>query len=305
MAKVYPANAFMNPDYLTLKPKLLEFLDQIPFDAIALQVAFDTGKPAGEISSLLNTYANESLVSLELVAKRLASAERILEVGAGLCLLSLFLKQQGYPVIALEPALGGYGLFDQTKDAIRDHFSNISLEVLTAPAQELTVNEHGCFDLIFSNNVMEHIPDWPSAISAMAAVLSEHGTMVHACPNYTIPYEPHYGIPVFRHFRGLSARLFLPSDADTEIWNSLNLITCSQVKRICRAQNLTCDFEKSLLYKAFQRIHDDPVFQQRHQGMISTAANLAVKTPFRQLIRNIPASLSTPMIFEIRHSGVM
>jgi len=305
MAKVYPADAFMNPDYLTLKPKLLEFLDQIPFDAIALQVAGKTGKHAGEISSLLDTYANESLVSLELVAKRLTSTERVLEVGAGLCLLSLFLKQQGYSVIALEPALGGYGLFDQTKDAIREHFSSIQLEVLTVPAQALTVDEHGSFDLIFSNNVMEHIPDWPSAISAMATVLSENGTMVHACPNYTVPYEPHYGIPVFRHFRGLSALLFLPKDADTEIWNSLNLITSNQIKRFCRTQNLTCDFEKSLLYKAFQRIHDDPVFQQRHQGMISTAANLAVKTPFRQLIRNIPASLSTPMIFEIRHSGVM
>jgi len=305
MAKVYPSNASMSPDNLTLKPKLLEFLDQIPFDAIALQVASTTSQPASKISALLDTYANESLVSLDLVANRLEAAERILEVGAGLCLLSLFLKQQGYPVIALEPALGGYGLFDQTKDAIREHFSNISLEVLTAPAQELTVNEHGSFDLIFSNNVMEHIPDWASAISAMASVLSKDGKMVHACPNYTVPYEPHYGIPVFRHFRTLSARLFLPDDADTEIWDSLNFITCRQIKHFCRTQNLTCDFEKSLLYKAFERVHEDPVFQKRHQGIISAVANLAVKTPFRQLIRNIPASLSTPMIFEIRHSGVM
>ncbi len=288
-------------DFMILKPKLLEFLDQIPFDAIALQVSTNTGKPAIEISSLLSTYANESIVSLDLVAEHLALAERILEVGAGLCLLSLFLKQQGYPVIALEPALGGYGLFDQTKDAIRQHFSSLQLEVLTVPAQQLTADEHGSFDLIFSNNVMEHIPDWPDAINAMASVLHENGKMVHACPNYTIPYEPHYGVPVFRHFRKLSQRLFLPKDADTDIWNSLNFITCYNVKRFCKQNKLNCALEEGLLYKAFKRIDDDPVFKERHKGLIVFVASIMAKTPFKQLVRNIPASLSTPMIFEITH----
>jgi len=139
----------------------------------------------------------------------------------------------------------------------------------------------------------------------MAGVLEQKGKMRHACPNYTIPYEPHYAVPVFRHFRQLSARLFLPKNADMEIWNSLNFITCGQIRGFCKTRNLACKFEKSLLYKAFQRIHDDPVFQQRHQGVISSIANLVVKTPFKQLIRNIPAGLSTPMIFEIHHSGVI
>jgi len=289
----------MTSDPTMLKTGLLEFLDQIPFDAIALQVASQTGKPASEISSLLDTYANESLVSLDLVARRLTSSERILEVGAGLCLLSLFLKQQGYPVIALEPALGGYGIFDQTKDAIREHFSSIQLEVLTVPAQELCKEKHGSFDLIFSNNVMEHIPDWQSAIRAMAAVLTEKGIMVHSCPNYTIPYEPHYGIPVFRHFRTLSQHLFLPKIADTDIWNSLNFITCFNVRGFCRQEKLCCEFEKSLLYKAFKRVDDDPVFKERHKGLIVHVAHIMMKSPFKQLVRNIPASLSTPMIFEI------
>lgn len=295
----------MNSDFQILKPMLHAFLEQIPFEMIASDVAFKTGKPASEIAALLSTYANESLVSLDLVADHLASATRIMEVGAGLCMLSLFLKKQGYPVTALEPALGGYGIFDQTKDAILQHFSTYELEVLTLPAQQLNAAKHGEFDLIFSNNVMEHIPDWCEAISAMATVLSADGKMVHSCPNYTVPYEPHYGIPVFRHFRRLSARLFLPKRADEEIWNSLNFITCRQVKNFCHAQNLLCRFEKELLIKAFQRVHEDPVFQKRHQGLISIVANLAVKTPFKELLKNIPAGLSTPMIFEIRHSGVM
>ncbi len=293
----------MNSDTMTLKPKLVEFLDQIPFDAIASKVASCADKPAAEISTLLNTYANESLVSLDLVAGHLAGTQRILEVGAGLCLLSLFLKKEGYPIIALEPALGGYGIFEQTKDALREHFSSLRLEVMTVPAQQLTVVGHGSFDLIFSNNVMEHIPDWRTAITAMAAVLNENGKMVHACPNYTIPYEPHYGIPVFRHFRTLSQHFFLPKNTNKDIWNSLNFITCYNIKNYCRQESLYCYFEKGLLYNAFKRIDDDPVFKQRHQGIIVHVAHIMMKTPFKQIIRHIPACLSTPMIFEITHSA--
>jgi len=285
---------------MTLKLKLNDFLDQIPFDAIALQIAAKTDKPADDISLLLSTYANESFVSLDLVAERLTSAERILEVGAGLCLLSIFLKQQGYQVIALEPALGGYGIFEQTKDAILEHFSALELEVLTVPAQQLSKLDHGSFDLIFSNNVIEHIPQWQSALTAMMGVLSKQGIQLHSCPNYSIPYEPHYGVPVFRHFRKLSQKLFLSDSDDSDIWHSLNFITCRQIKTFCRQQQLACHFQPELLYQAFRRIDHDPVFKERHQGSIAFVANIMMKTPFKQIIRRIPACLSTPMIFEIR-----
>ncbi len=284
-----------------LKAELIQFLDEIPIDAIATQVAGQTNKPGSEIAALLDTFANESLVTLDLVTDHIEAAERILEVGAGLCLLSLFLKHKGYPVIALEPALGGYGIFEQTRDAILDHFSNLSLEVITEPAQQLNNSTHGCFDLIFSNNVIEHIPDWQSALTAMAAVLSSEGKMLHSCPNYTIPYEPHYGVPVFRHFRKLSQSLFLPKNADTDIWNSLNFVTCFSIKKLCKQNAFSCNFKQGLLYEAFRRIHVDPVFKERHEGFIVHVAAFMMKPPFRQLIQNLPACLSTPMIFEITH----
>jgi len=299
MAKVTPANSYMNSNSITLKARLVQFLDEIPFDTIASQVATKTNKSNSEIAALLSTYANESLVSLDLIADHLEQAERILEVGAGLCLLSLFLKHEGYHIIALEPALGGYGIFEQTKDSVLDHFSILQLEVLTETAQQLNTSKHGSFDLIFSNNVIEHIPDWKSALTAMASVLSSEGRMLHSCPNYTIPYEPHYGVPVFRHFRKLSQRIFLPKIADTDIWNSLNFITCHNIKKLCKQKGLSCHFKQGLLYEAFRRIHNDPVFKERHEGFIVHMASLMMQSPFRQLIRNIPACLSTPMIFEI------
>lgn len=291
----------MNPDYSAMKIRLDQFLDGIPFDTIASNVALQTGQSISEISALLKTYANESHVSLELVAGHLDPAKRMLEVGAGLCLLSLFLKQEGFTIIALEPALGGYGIFEQTKAAILDHFSGLKLDVFTDPAQQLNRDKHGLFDLVFSNNVIEHIPDWEAALNAIMGILSSAGTSLHACPNYTIPYEPHYGVPVFRHFRAFSQRVFLPKHADLDIWHSLNFITCFNIKSFCKQQRLVCNFKQELLYQAFARIHHDPLFKERHQGMIAHVARLMMMPPFKQIICNIPPCFSTPMIFEISH----
>ena len=292
----------MSANKASLKAELQCFLDTIPYEEIATQVASKTHKSTREIAILLDTYANEAYVSLDLIEHHISSTIRILEVGSGLCLLSLFLKQQGYRIVALEPALGGYGIFEQTKDAILTHFSNVELDVLLDSAQQLNTQQHGSFDLIFSNNVIEHIPQWQSALTAMMGVLSAQGTLLHACPNYTIPYEPHYGVPVFRHFRRLSQEVFLSKSDDTDIWHSLNFITCRQIKKFCRQQQLACHFQTELLYQAFARIHHDPVFQERHQGIITVVANIMMKTPFKQIIRRLPACLSTPMIFEITHA---
>jgi len=224
---------------------------------------------------------------------------RILEVGAGLCLTSLFLRQQGYNITALEPAIGGFDLFARIKQAMLENYLDIDLQVMEKPAQQLNPTEDGCFDLIFSNNVMEHIPDWPAALDAMATVLATDGLMLHACPNYTVPYEPHYGVPVFRHFVKLSKHLFLGKAHDQGIWNSLNFITCRELGSHCNSLGLNCHFEKALLYKALKRIDNDPLFEKRHKGAVATIARLIMRSGLGRLIRHIPPCLATPMVVEI------
>jgi 2-polyprenyl-3-methyl-5-hydroxy-6-metoxy-1,4-benzoquinol methylase len=282
-----------------LKDRLDEFLASVPVDQLSIEIAKRGQSSQLPVTDILSTYINEARVSFALVENHLDTNSRILEVGAGLCLLSLFLKKEGHSIVALEPALGGFGLFETAKQVVLDHFSDISLQVLTCTAGELNPKEHGSYDLIFSNNVMEHIPDWAGALRAMQAALSPAGIMRHSCPNYTVPYEPHYGIPVFRHFPVLSRRLFLSASTNRDIWNSLNFITCRQIRCFCRKYQLACDFEKELLYRACMRILDDPVFKERHQGFIARLAALIIKSPLRHLIRRIPATFATPMIFTI------
>ncbi|TLS67331.1 class I SAM-dependent methyltransferase [Mariprofundus erugo] len=278
--------------------ELDHFLKTLPYDQLAREFSADNGLDAENIKERLLTYANESRVTVALIQPHLTPALRLLEVGAGLCLTSLFLKQQGYQITALEPAMGGFGLFEQLKRAILNHYSDSMLTVLEKPAQALTTAD-GHFDLIFSNNVIEHIPDWPAALTAMGGVLSDQGKMLHACPNYTVPYEPHYGVPVFRHLRKFSKWLFLGNRDDTEIWDSLNFITCREVAHYGKQHELSCTFEKALLYKALKRIEDDPLFETRHQGAVATIARLLMRSGIGTLFRYIPPSLATPMIVHI------
>ncbi len=282
-----------------LTDRLNQFLDAMPFEHIAVEVAQSSQHNVETIAAMLDTYANESRISVGLIADRLKPGLQVLEVGAGLCFTSLFLKAEGYHITALEPAIGGFGMFEQLKNTILKHHAALQLEVITVPAQQLDRKQHGCFDLIFSNNVIEHIPDWQAALTAMTSVLSGQGSMIHACPNYSVPYEPHYGVPVFRRLPGLSRLLFLSSRCDAEIWDSLNFITCRNIRNYCNSYGLTYCFEKELLYNALKRIDDDPLFKERHQGVISSIATFVMRSGLGELIRRIPPAMATPMIVKI------
>ncbi len=285
-----------------LRKSLQDFLAQIPFEALSDQIARQHGYAKTEIQALFDTFANESLVTLNLILADLDAKHRLLEVGAGLCLTSLFLKQQGFSITALEPALGGFGIFDHVKNAILEHFSHLKLTVMTEPAEQLNPSQHGQFDLIFSNYVIEHIPEWRLALKKMALVLTPEGKMLHSCPNYSIPYEPHYGTLVFRHFPIFSQRFFLPKDCDLGIWHSLNFITLREIRSFCISEELSYTFKKQLLYLAFKRVGDDPIFEQRHKGFAASVASLLLATGLIKLLKYIPPACATPLIVEITNN---
>jgi len=287
-----------------LAQRLGQFLSELPVNTLVDKIAFGAQENPAVVRNFLETYINEMRVSFHLIESEIRKENRILEVGAGLCLLSLFLRREGYSIVALEPAIGGFELFDTARKAIAVHFSDIDLDILDCTAQQLDPSIHGSFDLIFSNNVLEHIPDWEDALLMMEGVLNRDGYMLHACPNYTVPYEPHYGIPVFRRCVGLSGRLFLPADADDGIWKSLNFITCEQVRKFCKRHRLICRFRQGLLFDALQRVETDHIFSERHKGLVVTVARFIMRSGLGQLVRRIPPSLATPMIVRIEKVGV-
>lgn len=75
-----------------------------------------------------------------MVKPSLRNELRILEVGSGLCLLSLFLKSQGFDITALVPLEGGFGFgfgfVDKLKSNILNYHSSIKLSVINKGAQD-------------------------------------------------------------------------------------------------------------------------------------------------------------------------
>ncbi|CEK10252.1 class I SAM-dependent methyltransferase [Legionella hackeliae] len=283
---------------LNLRTELELFIQTIPIELIIDKTTSTTQFTPEQIKSLLNTYINETRVSFSLIEKYLAKELNLLEVGAGLCLLSIFLKQQGFKITALEPSLGGFELFSEVKPIILDCYSDVNLPVLEITAESLnSINEK--YDVIFSNNVIEHIPNLSSALDSMLSVLTPTGKMIHSCPNYLVPYEPHFQIFVIKPLKNISEYLFKSKiNSLQNIWDSLNFVTYTGIKAYARKRKLRYNFRKGLLYEALMRMRDDTEFRQRHFHIMIIYSFLKY-TGLIRLFKHLPACLSTPMIFEI------
>jgi len=213
----------------------------------------------------------------------------------------LFLKQRGYDITAEEPVQGGFDLFEISRDAITSRHQAIGLEVIPLPSAELDPEQHGRFDLIYSYNVVEHIDRLEASLAAMVNLLTDDGVMVHNCPNYFFPYEPHLALPVVKPIKELSERLFKAKiDQKRALWDSLNFVTYGEIRRFARRGQLDVRFAPGLLHAAFARLEDDPLFRQRHgQSVVGRVFRLLSKTRTLSLLKHLPAAVVSPMQFEI------
>lgn len=271
-----------------------EFLSRLPWDEMAAVAApfFDGDHAAGE--AFVRTLQGEAKLGLELVRPRLRPGMRVLEVGAGMGLLSAYLASTGVDVVALEPGLGGFGV----NAALARAADFRDLRRLEIPAGRLDGME---FDLVYSINVLEHIPDLPAALRGMARVLAADGLMVHTCPNYLVPFEPHFGIVLVPGMPRLTAAL-RPRLRTSELWQSLNFVTLPRLRRMAAAEGLDVRFEEGLLRRAFERLETDEAFRERQGGgLVGMAYRMLKATGTFPLLGALPAVLATPMVFELRH----
>lgn len=218
-----------------------------------------------------------------------------LEVGAGFGFASLALASFGYQVTALEP--GGIG-FEKNRTVAAHLISLAGLQVryLDATVEQADLINGPKFDLIFSNNVLEHVHDVHAGLANLAGALDAGGFMVHSCPNYAFPFEPHFGIPLIPLFPRLT-RLVIPRKiAKSDLWASLNFISYRQVAALARAENLFVSFERGTIVASVTRLRSDAEFARRHKLL----GRLAGSSFFFAVIRRflaLPVFLASPMNF--------
>ena len=261
------------------------------------------GRPEDEIRRRIVTAWSEAQVAFSLLGDIDLSGKRVLEVGAGIGFVSVLLQQQGVEITAIEPGSGGFDMNERIGACLREWLKVSVSPVLDIGAEALEPGRHGPFDLIFSVNVLEHIPDLEGAVDAMCGVLRPGGVMRHTCPNYTLPYEPHFGILLVPFAPRLTERL-VPGVRGTEVWDSLKFVTLPRIRRAFRRNGLACRFAKGTLYEAFARLEQDPVYRARQGGNRAVALSYALlrRLGVLGLLAHCPPILATPMTFEVRRT---
>ena len=262
------------------------------------------GHSTEEIEGSVATCWGEMLFGLDLLEGIDLWRKRILEIGCGMGLTSLILHRHGLDVMSIEPGSGGFDLNAQIGLCIRERLEINDMRILDLEAEALRPDQHGRFDLAFSVNVLEHIRDLEGAIAAMCRVLMPGGLMRHTCPNYTVPYEPHFGILLVPFVPAVTS-WFMPKVRRTELWASLNFVTLRRIERAFRSNGLACRFDRGTMYRAFTRLEHDQSFRARQGGnlVVGLAHVILRRSGLLRLLSALPPRLATPMTFEVRHSA--
>lgn len=113
--------------------------------------------------------------------------------GAGVLLTLLASKFRHVSFTGVEPIGPGFSQFAESLASIEA--ANANIIIIRSRIEDMSTDQR--FDLIFSINVFEHLDDWRRAIDISISMLKPGGMLVILCPNYNIPYESHFALPIF------------------------------------------------------------------------------------------------------------
>jgi 2-polyprenyl-3-methyl-5-hydroxy-6-metoxy-1,4-benzoquinol methylase len=245
----------------------------------------------------------EAKISLRSLGHFDPHGKRILEIGAGFGFASHALALQGATVTALEP--GGQGFSENAEMiAVIGLQLSSSVNLLRCPiddgslaASDVILNS---FDLIFSNNVLEHVDDLPSAFANMKQMLGLSGLMVHTMPNYVVPFEPHFSIPLVPFHPEVTRALLPRRIVDSPLWTSLNFVTSYQIMKLAETNDLICEFDQGTFLLTVARLGEDPAFSTRHK-ILKTQVFRRILRSLATMSSRISPKLLTPMTIRLRH----
>jgi SAM-dependent methyltransferase len=258
-------------------------------------------KEAPELGPLFEVYAQEALFARALFAPQLNAlpkAARVLEIGAGMMLLSCQLQSEGFDVTAVEPVGPGFSHFHRLQDIVLS-FAKVNRcvpRVVAIAAEELTLNDE--FQFAYSMNVMEHVADVRKVIERTVASLRVGGIYRFACPNYLFPYEPHFNIPTLISKRATEKWLGRRIMSSTRVedaegtWRSLNWVTVPQIRAAVRSlPHAEVSFDRRLISAMLERVVHDREFAERRSTWVRDVVGYLVKCRLHTAASWIPALL--------------
>jgi SAM-dependent methyltransferase len=276
----------------SIESLLQDVLDRIRRDAPHLEWLFSVFAQEARFG---RAWLEPNLVHLGLGAS-------VLEVGAGLMLLSSQLTKEGFKVTALEPIGEGFSSFAELQKIVLAHAEEHGIAPLIAPITVERLDRESEFDFAFSINVMEHIENVALALQTVGAAIRPGSKYRFTCANYLFPYEPHFNIPTL-FSKALTKRIFYQKifgntrvGDSAGVWNSLNWITVPKVLRAARnLPNMSVSFNRSMLETTLLRVVNDPEFSARRSPFMRRLVQIVIALGLHRLGKCVSPSLQPMM----------
>ncbi len=248
---------------------------------------------------IVSIYIEEGIQTLKTIEGYYNHNSKLLEIGGGIGIVNVWLQHKGYSIVSIEPSDDAHSDYYEIGSHIINSLSLDQDKWLSLEVEDLDkINDK--YDLIFSNNVLEHLSDLKLAFKRMSEKMEATGLMRHNCPNYQVPYEPHFGIFLIPGMEKKMPVLF-PYLRDDHLWKSLNFIKSSSVKNICTQLNLCIKFDEGVFYKTVKRLYSDINFLQRHKFLSVLLMPFKYKI-FNKILMYLPAQISTPMVISVKNN---
>ncbi len=248
-----------------------------------------------EITDPLRTYISEAKFFKKIVTPDVAnlnSGSYVIEVGSGIGLLSLHLASLGFEVTAFEPQSSGFDQMNAMRTLISENWkpSAPNVEFREASLNQTTQLEKVA-DYIFAINVIEHVHDFEELITHAVKAKTPEATMRIVCPNYSIPYEPHFNIPII-FTKGITQFIFghkirsskIPNSV--EFWRDLSWPTQRGLKKMLESKGWNVEFSRDATNEYLKRVFNDSDFIAR-KGRI-TGSLFKVISVLAKIIRFVP-----------------
>lgn len=224
---------------------------------------------SAEDRALLETYSDEAKFFSRFLQPLLEEKKpnRVLEVGSGVGLLSLYASSMVPSMTALEPESSGFSRMSILRRALVELWSEPSLpEFKTSVLQELPKNEN--FDFIFCIHVLEHVPEPENLIYEIYSRLNPGGVAWFVQPNYGFPYEQHFEVPILFN-KSLTGRVFWEKIRNHSIipnpeglWSELSWPTQNGFENFLQSTGWNYEFRDIVLRGYLNRLYE-PQFLAR------------------------------------------
>ena len=248
-----------------------------------------------EIIDPLRTYISEAKFFKNIVAPdvaNLTSGSYVIEVGSGIGLLSLHLASLGFEVTAFEPQSSGFNQMNAMRSFISENWkpSAPQVEFREASLNQTTQLEK-LADYIFAINVIEHVHNFEELITHAVKAKTPEATMRIVCPNYSIPYEPHFNIPIIftkritKFIFGHKIHNSKIPDSD-EFWGDLSWPTQKKLKKILKSKGWNVEFSRDATHEYLNRAFSDSDFIVRKGRIIGSLFKLT--SVLVKIVRFVP-----------------